>query len=330
MPRQQTETTLHLGCREHIMKKCNGFTLVELLVVIAIIGILIALLLPAVQAAREAARRMSCTSNLKNIALAAQNYHDTYGRFPMGQVYETPQGDPLSGWGWGAGLLPFIEQGSLGKMIDFDLTWDAPVNAAALETSLPIFNCPSSIKPDNQPHDDLNPGTSSYVGVSGAFKLSQQTTRKLESMGYSARKIQNGTFFRNSEVKMSQASDGTSNTFIVGEALWFDFDWDPLWVGHAKKKKGAYIAGTTLALVRHAEYPMNLEVTQGNADPQDVFGSYHSGGANFAAMDGSVHFISESIEQNSCSPDDWIAGSSTLSVYQRLCSRNDGLVASIP
>jgi prepilin-type N-terminal cleavage/methylation domain-containing protein len=312
------------------MKKHTGFTLVELLVVIAIIGILIALLLPAVQAAREAARRMNCSSNLKNIALAAQNYHDTHGRFPMGQVYETSSGSYLSGWAWSSGLLPFIEQGSLGKMIDYKLTWDAPSNAAALETSLPIYNCPSSVKPDNQPHDDLNPATSSYVGVSGAFKLSQRTTRDLQAQGYNASKIQNGTFFRNSEVNMSQASDGTSNTFIVGEALFFDFDWDPLWVGHARKRSGVYLADTTLALVRHAEYPMNIKVKQGKAKPQDVFGSYHSGGANFAAMDGSVHFISESIEHNGCSPDDWIAGSKTLGVYQRLCARNDGLVASIP
>ena len=139
------------------MKK-HGVTLVELLVVIAIIGILVALLMPAVQAAREAARRTQCTNNLKQIGLALHNYHDTLKRFPAGyDSYATSDGtgpdwadidpytwDAAPGWGWATKILPFAEQDNLADQIRLDRSiWD-PVNRAPIRQTLPMYLCPSS------------------------------------------------------------------------------------------------------------------------------------------------------------------------------------------
>ncbi len=136
----------------------NGFTLVELLVVIAIIGILIALLLPAVQAAREAARRMSCTNKMKQIALALHNYHDTNKAFPYGHIHRgNHDGNPNNGrggngFGWAWSILPFLEQEALFEQ--FDSRW--PItdssnsnNLQLMQTPLEAYACPSDDKPDN-------------------------------------------------------------------------------------------------------------------------------------------------------------------------------------
>ncbi|MEE2639928.1 MAG: DUF1559 domain-containing protein [Planctomycetota bacterium] len=141
----------------------TGFTLVELLVVIAIIGILVALLLPAVQSAREAARRTQCVNNLKQIGLALHNYHDTLKRFPSGyDSYRTSDGDgpgwaeidsrtwdAAPGWGWASKLLAFAEQENLSDQVRFDLSIWHPVNRESVQQTLPLFLCPSSaIKTD--------------------------------------------------------------------------------------------------------------------------------------------------------------------------------------
>ncbi|QDV71533.1 Type II secretion system protein G precursor [Rosistilla carotiformis] len=136
----------------------RGFTLVELLVVIAIIGLLVGLLLPAVQAARETARRMSCSNQLKQIGLATHNYHSTFGRFPSGYVsYPTRNGsapasvliDPLTwdagpGWGWSTGLLPFVEASTLIDSMRIDQPIWSAANRQAIATTLPLFLCPSA------------------------------------------------------------------------------------------------------------------------------------------------------------------------------------------
>lgn len=139
-------------------RKRSAFTLIELLVVIATIGVLIGLLLPAVQASREAARRMSCSNNLRQIGLAAQNYHSAYKRFPAGYVsFKTSDGiapanaflDPVTwdgapGWGWAAGLLPFFEANSLAASLRYDQPIWSLQNEQATATKIPLMLCPST------------------------------------------------------------------------------------------------------------------------------------------------------------------------------------------
>ena len=127
----------------------RGFTLIELLVVTAIIGLLLALILPAVQAAREAARRVQCQNNLKQIGLAMHGYHDAHGTFPAGYSSEYPGGDGFkTGWGWGTRLLAGLEQGAMhnshNSELSFFNTQDMRTNLTFIETRLSVFLCPSS------------------------------------------------------------------------------------------------------------------------------------------------------------------------------------------
>src|SRR5690349_9537123 len=131
------------------MSERRAFTLIELLVVIAIIAILIGLLLPAVQKIREAAARMKCTNNLKQIGLALHNYHDANNYFPPGYVdrntnpASTPDNDLGPGWAWSSFLLPYLEQDNLYKQINFNVAMGVGANAALAQQPLTIFQCPS-------------------------------------------------------------------------------------------------------------------------------------------------------------------------------------------
>ncbi len=156
----------------------SAFTLVELLVVIAIIGILVGLLLPAVQAAREAARRMQCSNNVKQLVLAAHNYHDSYKKFGFGHHFVgTPAGTANRGlaYGWGFGLLPYIEQGNLYNQFDNRFPVHEKTitrNGILAGTPQATFSCPSDIKPPtiDLASEAIRPtATSSYKGVNGAY-----------------------------------------------------------------------------------------------------------------------------------------------------------------
>jgi prepilin-type N-terminal cleavage/methylation domain-containing protein len=187
----------------------HGFTLVELLVVIAIIGILVALLLPAVQAAREAARRGQCTNNLKQLSLAFQNYHDTYGVFP---AFNFPVAGTANWNSHGAltMILPFIEQEPLYDQIDFTTGWDSGANASVRYTQIDGFRCPST---RDYPNNQFAP---SNYAVSAGSRVN------IYSAGSPV--PASGIFHRSRCRRMGSVLDGLSNTIMISEFLCGDGD----------------------------------------------------------------------------------------------------------
>jgi len=191
----------------------RGFTLVELLVVIAIIGVLVALLLPAVQAAREAARRTSCTNNMKQLGIAMHNRHDTFGAFPPG--CETVGGS----WGssWKVYLLPYIEQNNIfDKWIFHSASGYTNSNNMPLVDGVEIapYRCPSSVLPPKYTSSN-NAGSiqmfTSYTGIAGSATL-DATASTGHGLGAGG-----GCLYANSNVNMAALTDGTSNTLMIGE-----------------------------------------------------------------------------------------------------------------
>ena len=196
---------LFLG-RCDMRAKVRGFTLVELLVVIAIIGILIALLLPAVQAAREAARRSQCSNNLKQLALAFHNYHDTHKTFPRYQYRNTPS--TWSSW-LGHGpfvmILPYIEQSALFDQVDFTIHCYAGVNDAVSKAKIAALQCPT-----DGPYADTAYGGNNYKVCGGSCRdfYNENGTRPVPA---------SGVFMRLRETAFADIRDGTSNTILLGE-----------------------------------------------------------------------------------------------------------------
>ncbi|MCU0721724.1 MAG: DUF1559 domain-containing protein [Pirellula sp.] len=188
-------------------KTKSAFTLVELLVVIAIIGILVGLLLPAVQAAREAARRMQCQNNLKQLALASHNFHDAFKRFPAGGL--APTTTPGSQFSAISQLLPYIEQGNVHAMIDFSVPVQHASNTNARNTPIGTFVCPS--EPRSNPMPSLGAPTN-YMSNTGAMPFFVIPGPQLFS----------GVFYVNTTVRFADITDGTSQTALFSERLMSD------------------------------------------------------------------------------------------------------------
>lgn len=231
--------------QNHTARRRLGFTLVELLVVIAIIGILVGLLLPAVQQAREAARRTQCSNQLKQLGLALHNYEQIHGRLPSGYVahsnYSTISGLPAEdfdattwdagpGWGWTALLLPYFEQGALADSLRFDRpAWDM-VNAAATGRRLNGLLCPSSAG-DREPFTAVDAagsplikqgrpvvlGRSHYVASHGQEEFWGDSSGPAGGLFGDASLRADGPFYRNSGVGFRHITDGLSSTILLGE-----------------------------------------------------------------------------------------------------------------
>lgn len=253
-----------------LQRRRSGFTLVELLVVIAIIGVLVSLLLPAVQAAREAARAMQCKNNLKQIGIALHNYHDTLNQFPpgayayynSGAIVQSIDPEPgrtavTGGWGWGTLILPFAEQGSVYDGLNPNGA-NFPTTPNALSRNpIGIFRCPSEAMPDlhfayPMGGDGASDGhaRSSYAAVCGSGANADYANKSPQET--------RGVMFYNSRSRIASITDGTSNTLLVVERFWDGADSEKrrgsVWIG--KVPGGPNNAGNKYAtLVRVENHP---------------------------------------------------------------------------
>jgi prepilin-type N-terminal cleavage/methylation domain-containing protein/prepilin-type processing-associated H-X9-DG protein len=298
-----------------VRQKCpsrSAFTLIELLVVIAIIAILIGLLLPAVQKVREAASRMSCTNNLKQLALACHGYNDSNGTLPYDQSPEAADsatwGMGGTNWSWIARILPNIEQGNISSNIAAldpsgnldNVTLQKAYNAGYLSIPIKPLFCPSDDASLNsalmQNRADLGANKialTNYKGVSGAnwawtFTVAGTGRTNGDTNGLADG---DGIFFRGDgsrRSKLTTVTDGLSNTFMIGEDIpafnqWCSWPYSNNAVG-------------TCGIPPNNQMPPGMAASPGNWPTTYSFRSRHTNGLQFAYADGSVHFINQGID----------------------------------
>ncbi|MBI2824341.1 MAG: DUF1559 domain-containing protein [Planctomycetia bacterium] len=275
------------------MKHRTAFTLVELLVVIAIVGILMSLLLPAVQAAREVARRAHCANNLKQIGLAMHLYDDVHRALPpANDLVSRPAGNLASSAF--VAVLPHVEQSDLHRLFDFSLAPDKGANRAVIDRPVPLFVCPSMALPREIPNPACN-----EVGAASSYAVCTGQTYEYEYLYTSGLKvvhdgaIVNPALFGWTSIALISAADGSSNTFLVGELDYglANYPPDPC-------TPGAYIGGTTQWALGYpgvsrastgGEY--NATRVKNGLREWGTFRSDHPGGANFVMVDGSTRFV---------------------------------------
>jgi prepilin-type N-terminal cleavage/methylation domain-containing protein/prepilin-type processing-associated H-X9-DG protein len=316
----------------------HAFTLVELLVVIAIIGVLVALLLPAVQSAREAARRMQCSNNLKQIGLAAHNFHDVEGRLPYNTQFQ-------GGWDWNyqrnqrswsclARILPYIEQASLKEQMQILNSTNAATdnkgktlgqNLDILATPIKAFFCPSDVaiqkKADNIRANlqGVMITLSNYKGVNGSnwcwgtfINNTPASTQMTPGSDCDGLQRGNGVFFRldfNKKQRLANITDGTSNTFMFGEDI-------PSINAHCTWPYANGVGGTTAVPPNWNKKPNGQLYDPYNDWPHLYsFRSRHPSGLQFAFVDGSVRFVSDTI---------------AAQIYRDLSTTEGGEVTSAP
>lgn len=305
-------------------KRHVAFTLLELLVVLAIIATLIALLLPAVQKVRASAARAACINNLRQLALAAHHYHDAQHRFPYNQFGNSFGAGPNSrAWSWLARLLPYVEQNNLyrqGRIPNSTL-----VQSGAIDRSVALFLCPSD---ESGPGPRLNAGNlkgvpvglTSYLGVSGANwgddlqGIGPNFLTNWRNPGtngsFDGHSNGDGIFFRTDytrRLRLTDISDGTSNTFMIGEGVAAVSQWVS-W-------PYANNSNATCAIPPNVKRPDGTDYPPWNWQNNESFRSRHPGGLHFAFADGSARFISDSI---------------ALPVYRGLATIRGGEVVTPP
>jgi prepilin-type N-terminal cleavage/methylation domain-containing protein len=305
----------------------RAFTLVELLVVIAIIGVLVALLLPAVQSAREAARRTQCSNNLRQIGLATQNFVDTRGFIPPSRIWDH--------WAtWAVQILPYMEQQNLYSQWDItNQYYNQPLTAR--QATVPSYFCPSrkrpntnvstaGDKPDNgTPNSNHNPGScSDYAGSSGDFNYTSWLDGVNANGAFMTGEVVTKpsstiiTEYRG-RVRLAMLTDGTSNTMLVGEKhvplVYFTLGADPS-SGTVRGDGSVYNGDHEWNYCRVAgpSHPLRRGAKDLAGNTND-FGSYHPSVCQFVFADGSIHMLSVNLD------------TTTLS---RLAVRDDGLAVS--
>jgi prepilin-type N-terminal cleavage/methylation domain-containing protein len=294
----------------------SGFTLIELLVVIAIIGVLVALLLPAVQEAREAARRIQCTNNLKQVGVALHSYHSANYVFPIGYIAWPNSNTNVTspGWSWASALLPGLEQQPLYSATNFTLPIEVPPNLTTRTTALAVFVCPTDrftglftmTDVNNQPIAEAQ--TKSYAGNFG---------RDINIADYPT--TGNGMFVCNLAFGVQDVIDGTSQTITVGErgSILTQVPWAGAINGGICRITPGSPSQSTRTKTAPVEPLARADTNGGKStdlffDPDDFY-SPHPAGLYFLLCDGSVRFIKASISS---------------AVYGDLCSRNLGEIVS--
>jgi prepilin-type N-terminal cleavage/methylation domain-containing protein/prepilin-type processing-associated H-X9-DG protein len=298
----------------------NGFTIVELLVVITIIGVLVALLLPAVQSAREAARRAQCANNLKQMGLATQLFHDTYKTLPPPKILTGPGGLTAAPRHDGENaveegrttlgstfclLLSFLEEGNLFGQFDITQSVSDPINRPITERSLPIYTCPTMVLPRAVPEptcgEVLGPG--SYI--ISVMSIEPKNAKREDRYGPGT---VDGAFDypprpgERYDLPFARILDGTSKTFLIGEIDYGFPNWE--WTGACSGSKGGeFHWAQSYQLLAWGHIAAKSVVDLFNSEElfapinNIVFRSDHSGGVQFVMLDGSVHFISNDSER---------------------------------
>jgi prepilin-type N-terminal cleavage/methylation domain-containing protein/prepilin-type processing-associated H-X9-DG protein len=272
----------------------RAFTLIELLVVIAILGVMVALLLPAVQKVREAANRARCSNNLRQLALAAHHYHDAHQSFPTGYYRAPGPMRQVTVFTLFVCLLPYVEQDNLERRWDYQRYGNnrGPYPTAVVSQVIAVAVCPADALP--RPPVDMNDtsdppehwGLVSYGGNAGVRSTGDET--------------KDGIFYDSSAVRLADVTDGTSTTLLFGERNHWDPDYDRVCPGDPIGTNGWWGYPWTADVLLSAAVPINYRVPPSATDCIDVksdrlsaFGSRHPGGANFALADGSVRFLAD-------------------------------------
>jgi len=297
----------------------SGFTLIELLVVIAIIGVLVALLLPAVQSAREAANRAQCQNNLKQLGLAATEYHDSFNSFPAGwycmpPVYDA-NGALISGdvegcatigtpyqpymWSGMVGLFTKLEQGNLFNELNFDYAPSSPINTTAVRRTMTVFVCPSNRRPETttQVGSTQRMGPSDYRGNMAAGMILPDAEANCPTQDPTnpyCLIFDNGLMFQNSHVGMADITDGTTNTCLIGETI---------------APTGTWAPATNCCVRTNSDRTINRPIVSGGKNYYTYWSSKHPGQVNFVNCDGSIRTVNATIAKP---------------VLQKLMTRNGG------